>query len=78
VDTFEEIQTIVSASLGVPTSSVHPDSKATDFSGWDSVHHLVLIMDLEQKFGIKFSLSEIAELDSIEKIAKAVEKRVKT
>ena len=78
METFEEIQSIISANLNVPTASIRPDSKASDFSEWDSLHHLVLVMDIEQKFEFNFSLTEIAELDSVEKIVKAIQKRVKT
>jgi acyl carrier protein len=76
VDTFEEIQKIISANLDVPAASVGPDSKATDFAAWDSVNHLVLVMDIEQRFGFKFALEEIGELNSVDKIMRAVGEKV--
>ena len=78
MDSLREIQQLIAANLDVPAASVHPESKASDFSEWDSVHHLIIVMELEQKFECKFSLDEIAEFDSVEKIVKAVQKRVKT
>jgi acyl carrier protein len=78
MDTFGEVQQVIASNLGVPIASVQLESKASDFSEWDSVRHLVLVMDVEQAFGLKFSMEEIAELDSVEKIVKAVQERVKT
>ena len=76
MDTFEEIQKIISANLGVPPASVRPDSKASDFAAWDSVNHLVLIMEIERELGLKFTMDEIAELGSVDKIISAIDKKV--
>jgi acyl carrier protein len=75
VGIFENVRSIISENLDVPVESVRSDSKASDFPAWDSVQHLVLVMDVEQKCDCKFSLEEIAEMNSVEKIVKAVEKR---
>jgi acyl carrier protein len=77
VSIFETVRGVISENLDVPVESVRSDSKASDFSAWDSVQHLVLVMDVEQKFDCKFSLEEIAEMNSVERIVKAVEKRAK-
>ena len=76
MDTFEQIQKIISANLDVPAASVRPDSKASDFAAWDSVHHLVLIMEIEREFGLKLTMDEIAELSSVDKIISAIGKKV--
>lgn len=36
----------------------------------------LFIMEIEETFGFKFALEEIAELDSVEKILRAVQKRL--
>ncbi len=76
MDTFQEIQRILSANLNVPAASVRPDSKASDFAAWDSLHHLVLILEIERELGLKFAMDEIAELNSVERIMKAVADKV--
>ena len=73
---INEIPEIIAANLGVPAVHVHPESRASDFSQWDSLRHLLLVMEIEEKFGCKFSLEEIAGLDSVDKIMLAVQKRV--
>ena len=77
MDTFEEIRKVISTNLNVPLATISAHSKASDFAEWDSIHHLVLVMEVEQTFGFNFSLTEIAEFDSVERIVKAVEKRTK-
>ena len=77
MDAFGDIQKIISANLNVPVATVHPNSKSSDFAEWDSVNHLVLVMEIEEKFQFKFPLTEIAQLDSVDKIVSAVEKRAK-
>ena len=76
MDTFREIQRILSANLNVPPASVRLDSKASDFAAWDSLHHLVLVMEIERELGLKFTMDEIAELSSVERIMKAVAQKV--
>ena len=76
MDTFEEIQEIISANLAVPGASVRRDSKASDFPAWDSVNHLLLVMEIERRLGLKFTMDEIADLVSVDKIISAVEKKV--
>jgi acyl carrier protein len=76
VNTFEVIQKIISTNLDVPAANVRPDSKASDFAAWDSVHHLVLIMEIERELELKFTMDEIAEMGSVDKIVNAVDKKV--
>jgi len=75
VDTFKEIQRIIAANLGAPAASIQPGSQTSDLPEWDSLRHLLIVMDIEETFGLKFALEEIGGLDSVEKIQKAVEKR---
>ncbi len=76
MDIFREIQGIIATILGVPAAQVHAESKASDFAEWDSVHHLLLVMEIEQKFNFKVPLEEIAQLDSVDAIMRTVQKRV--
>jgi len=76
MDTLEEIQKIIAANLGVPPTSVHSETKTSELADWDSTRHLLIVMDIEQKFGFKFGLEEIAGLDSVQKIMRAIEKKV--
>lgn len=75
VDTFKEVQRVIAANLNTPPENIRPDSQASNLPEWDSLRHLLIIMDIEQAFGFKFQLEEIGQLDSVPNILQAVEKR---
>ena len=59
--------------LQVAPEDIHIDSKATDFPAWDSLRHLIMMMEIEQSLGFKFELEELAKLDSVQRIMQAVQ-----
>lgn len=73
--TLERVQTIIAANLGTPVDSIHADTKAEDLVKWDTLHQFQIVTEVEDAFGFKFSLQEFAELNSVEKIVKAVQLR---
>jgi acyl carrier protein len=75
VGTQEKIQTIIAANLGTPLERVHADTRAEDLVEWDALHQFQIVTEIEDAFGFKFNLQELAELDSVEKIVKAVQLR---
>jgi len=42
-----------------------PGLTAKDVEGWDSLNHILLVVAVEQKFGIKFNTGEIDGLDNV-------------
>ena len=56
--------------FSLPEASFQEDSGPTnnDVEGWDSFSHVVLILEVEDVFGVKFSAEEISSLDSPAKI----------
>lgn len=73
VEKLKEIQRIIGDKLGIPAESVRQEAKAADLEGWDSVNHIMIISDIEDTFSFKFGLEEIGEMDSVQKLLKAVE-----
>lgn len=41
------------------------DTTAKDVEGWDSLNHVQIIYAIEQKYGIKFNLTEIQSLNNV-------------
>ena len=48
-----------------------------NFKSWVSLAHLNLMLTIEKKFKIKFSLNEMYELRSVKEIIKVIEKKQK-
>jgi acyl carrier protein len=51
-----------------------PDLKIGDVEQWDSVAHLDLMSEIEQKFGVRFDLDEITTLTSLPELLSRLEK----
>jgi acyl carrier protein len=45
--------------------SVTPELSAKDVDGWDSITHIRLMLTVEKAFKVKFSTSEISNLQNI-------------
>ena len=48
-----------------PNLSVNAATTAEDIEDWDSVNHITLIVETEQRFGIKFQTAELEELKNV-------------
>ena len=50
--------------------------KINSFTEWDSIGNLNLLLEVEKKFGFKFSMEEMSELKSIKQIILAIERQI--
>ena len=67
---------ILSGLFSVPPVSLSLDSSMQTVEKWDSLQHLNVVFDVEQKFGLEFSPEEVLELNSVRKIVEIVERKV--
>ncbi len=49
---------------------------ARDITGWDSLAHINLIIEIEDEFGLKFTVSDIADLKNVGEMVEMVEKKL--
>ena len=49
---------------------------ADDVDEWDPVNHITLIVETEQKFGIKFQTAELEELKDVGEFARLIASKV--
>ena len=54
---------------------VTPELTAKDVDGWDSLTHIRLILTVEKAFKIKFSTSEIGQLETVGDLAALIKAR---
>jgi acyl carrier protein len=59
----EKIKEILKTILGIDT--VPDDISQQNCDVWDSMHHLQLIIELEEKFNISFEPEDISEMKSL-------------
>ena len=49
---------------------------AKDVEGWDSLAHINLIMDVEEEFGLRFTVDDIADLKNVGEMIQMLEGKV--
>jgi acyl carrier protein len=69
----ERVRDIAAREFKIKAETLTADTDAADVAAWDSTTHLVLMMVIEDEFGITFELDEVVELTSIGKIAHAID-----
>lgn len=70
MENAERIRLIVSDVLEIDPKRVQEGSQQADLAEWDSLAQLRLVTALEQEFGVRPTMREIAELTSIPAIAR--------
>ena len=69
---LHRVQEAMASVFGVEPEQVRGDSRREDFSGWDSMGHLNLVMELEARFGRSLSLDEVMGLSSVADIVEVM------
>jgi acyl carrier protein len=72
---LKRVQGIVADVFNIPEERIQPGSSPDTIEAWDSIHHLNLVLALEQDFGVQFTPEEIEELLSVELVAALVEEK---
>ena len=54
--------------FGLMDNSINMGTSQENLENWDSLNHILLIVEIEKKFDIKFKVGEISELNSVKKI----------
>ncbi|MEO6527841.1 MAG: acyl carrier protein [Gemmatimonadaceae bacterium] len=57
------------------TLVVTPETTAADVSGWDSLTHVTLMLNVEREFGVRFSSREVAMLKNVGELVQLVASR---
>ena len=52
------------------------ETTAGEVDGWDSLSHVTVILKTEQAFGVRFRLSEVAELENVGQLVALVEREL--
>ena len=58
----EKIISLIEEALNLPAGSITVDTMITDVEEWDSLAHVMIIGELEEKLGISISLDEAIEV----------------
>jgi acyl carrier protein len=68
-----EIVDVLSVTLRVPCDRITEEFSPAECDTWDSVRHLMIMLAIEDRFGITFDEREITELTNVATISSAVQ-----
>lgn len=57
--------------------AIRRDMTAKDIEGWDSFNHVRLIVAIEERFGINFSTTEVADLRDVGELIDLISSHLK-
>ena len=73
----KEIRDVMAQVWGINVKDIPQDVKFNDFSYWDSLGHVNLILGLEKKFKIEVSYETLIGLTSLQRIKDYIVSRIR-
>jgi acyl carrier protein len=70
----DKFRACVMRSLKLRSDQYRSDLRIGDIEQWDSVAHLDLMSEIEQEFGVRFDLEEMASLTSLPELLNRLER----
>lgn len=64
----EKIIELIEEILKVPHGTITIDTRAEDIEAWDSLAHVMIIGELEDKLGISIPLDEAIEITGVKEL----------
>lgn len=64
----ERIREVVARTFGVSEQDVDSDTSAQTLGAWTSLAHLRLLANLQDAFGVRFSMAEMTDMTSVRAI----------
>ena len=72
---FNEVRKVLAKQLRKPEDIIKPESKIRDDLGADSLNILMLLMTIEEDFGIKVPDEELADFKTVGDVVSFLEKQ---
>ncbi|CAN5249052.1 acyl carrier protein [soil metagenome] len=64
-DILRAIEGVVREVLNDPSVSLDERTEALDVDGWDSLHHVRILLGVEARFGVRFDMEELQDLADV-------------
>ncbi len=71
---WEKLTGVFREVMGDPEIILEPGTSAKDIPAWDSITHVLLIMEVEKRFGVKFTAAEIQALQNVGELVALIER----
>ena len=74
--TFDKVKALISQQLKVPAEKVTPDARLVEDLGADSANVMVLIMEVEDQFGIMVEDDAIMTLKTVQDVVGYIDSKL--
>lgn len=79
VDLFERVRQVMVRTFRVSDATViGPETSSADIEGWDSLSHSLLIMNVEEEFGVDLPFDRVYELQNVGELVDLLRETVQT
>ncbi len=75
-DIYTALNEIFRQVLEDDTIVLSPATTADDVEGWDSMNHIFIVVELQNRFGVKFHAAEMEELKNVAELVALVQRKV--
>ena len=65
---LSNLNEVIADSLMVSKDSIKNDTELSSIPSWDSMAHMILVSNIEEKYQVEFSGDEIIEMSHVHKI----------
>ena len=73
----KKIKKLMAKVFEIEISKISPKTTPITIANWDSLRHLMLIVDLEKEFQVNFTDDELVRLADFKSICQIVTKKIK-
>ncbi len=70
---LERVRQIIATIFNVPLDQVTPQTSTTSIENWDSMGHLMLILEIEQHFDVQLDPEQVERMNSVAAIVQLLE-----
>lgn len=75
-EVLKQVNEIFKSVLEDDTIIIGYETTASDVDDWDSLNHIVLVVEIEKHFSIKFTANEILSFKNVGEMCEAISKKV--
>ena len=75
-EVFEKLNEVFRDVFDDDTITVNDNTTSNDIEDWDSLEHINLIVAVEKKFGMKFSMGEVTAMKNVGEMADIISGRI--
>jgi acyl carrier protein len=76
-DVMERAREVIASTFGLPTMDVPDSASPATVPKWDSLHHLTLIVALEDQFNVTYTSHEIPQMNSLDAIMRVTARHLR-